>query len=93
MKNGPHAPLAAQGPLPPRGLLFILGRPGDEKGPQLSLRALSAGPKPSGLGKCHAHLALVLAATVAVADLADIVGIALEEQHLGAALAGIDAGG
>src|SRR5256885_10063960 len=53
----------------------------NEKGPQLSLRALSSGSTPSGLGKRHAHLALVLAATVAVADLADIVGIALEEQQ------------
>ena len=30
MKNDPHAPLAAQGPLP-RGAAFILGRPGDEE--------------------------------------------------------------
>src|SRR5690606_11718029 len=47
----------------------------------------------SGLGQRHPHLPLVLAAAVAVADFADVVLVAFEEQHLGAAFAGIDACG
>jgi hypothetical protein len=45
----------------------------------------------SGLGQRHALLALVLAAAILVAGLADLV--ALEEHHLGTALAGVDLGG
>ena len=47
-------------------------------------------PEISGARQGDAPLALVLAATVTVRDLADLVG--LEEQHLGAALAGVDLG-
>src|SRR3990167_1008281 len=46
----------------------------------------------SGLGQRHAHLALVFAAAVLVAGLADVVLVALEEQHLGTAFTGVDLG-
>src|SRR5512147_199149 len=46
--------------------------------------------RPSGLGQRDPALTLVLAAAVLVAGFADLV--ALEEQHLRAALAGVDLG-
>ena len=45
----------------------------------------------SGLGQGDAGLALVLAATVAVTGLADIVRVRLEEQHLRDAFVRVDA--
>src|SRR5690606_1743733 len=45
----------------------------------------------SGPRQGHAGLALVLAATVAVGRLADVIGVGLEEQHLRHALVGVDA--
>jgi len=40
----PRSP-ASRGPLPPEGALFILGRPGDEKGrPGAALQGVAAAP-------------------------------------------------
>src|SRR5262245_66544388 len=55
-----------------------------------AVHAWRAARHPSGLGQRDAALALVLAAAVLVAGLADLV--ALEEQHLRATLAGVDLG-
>ena len=55
-----------------------------------SITASSRGQRPSGLGQCHALLAHVLTAAIAIGSRAHLVGF--EEQHLRHAFVGVDLG-